>query len=73
MKLYFALIPAGLLASCTPYTTEFRCPIGQGMSCRSMSQVHEAVQSGAIADQADNGVKSHQLYFPPQSFRSGRG
>ena len=68
----FIWIPLALapMVGCTPYTTEFRCPIGQGMSCRSMSQVHDAVSSGVFSGHAIQGEKSGtqpQLYFPPQS------
>ena len=41
-----------LVAGCTPYRTTFKCPIGSGYPCQSMSYVHEQVQ------------KDH-IYFPP--------
>lgn len=37
-----ALTGAGLLAACSTYQGEFRCPYPQGAGCRSLQQVYKA-------------------------------
>jgi hypothetical protein len=67
-KVQIFFLPLMFLTGCTPYTTEFRCPIGQGLPCHSMTQVHSSL-AGVLAGQAvQEGMNpSSQLYLPPQS------
>jgi hypothetical protein len=60
-KLLF--LPLILLTGCTPYTTEFRCPIGQGLPCHSMSQVHSSLAGTGVTSMGE----TSQIYLPPQS------
>lgn len=64
-KLIWIPLVLAPMVGCTPYATDFRCPIGQGMSCRSMSEVHEALEAtGEIPDPLSQ--NRGQFYYPPQ-------
>ena len=50
--LYFALILVGL-TNCSVYQDGFKCPIGKGESCKSLSYVDNNVDEG-VYDEVKN-------------------
>lgn len=50
MKRLAILILSIQVSGCAAYSTEFECGIGKGMGCKSISEVNELVNNGAISD-----------------------
>ena len=53
------------LVGCSSYKDDFRCPVGEGYACHSMSYVHDQVSKEKLRDEG-KADKKFEIYYPPQ-------
>ena len=50
MRKFIFLIPIFTLTACTDYSSAFDCPPKPGMSCKSISEIHDEIIESSIGD-----------------------
>lgn len=49
---FYLTLPLCLLAACSMPNEEFQCPVGEGVGCKSVSQVNSLVNQKKLGDSA---------------------
>ena len=60
-----------ILSGCQTYSTQFECPVGEGIKCASLSTVNRKMDKGQIDTSAEDkdSDQSPEIYFSP-SFKN---
>ena len=68
---YLSILSCLFLMGCSTYSEGFDCPKGEGMACRSMSQINAAITKKEVPHMMDEEEELDKIYifYPPNERR----